>query len=155
MTPKSLLRSPDAASPLGDFERGSFRPVLIDEYEQKQGGTLVVCSGKVFYDIDRALTKEKSSNVTVARLEQLYPFAHDELAALKARIKPKKCIWVQEEPENMGGWRHMRARLEALFGSVAYIGRSESSSTSTGSAKRHQFEQQMIMSELVAASRLS
>ena len=115
MTPKGLLRLKQASSALADLSEGRFEPVLDDPRAQHEAVTrLVLCSGKLFYDIDGHEDRAGATSVAVARLEQLYPFPVELLAALTAAYPNlREIVWAQEEPQNMGAWRTIRHRLEA------------------------------------------
>jgi len=159
MTPKSLLRSPAAASKVAEFTSGQFSEILVDEFGPGAKPALnVLCSGKVFYDLAAALqkaTQEKTlkARVVVARLEQIYPFPTEALQkALKGSSKVQT-LWVQEEPQNMGAWNFVRSFLEELGIEATYVGRAPSASTATGSGKRHTKEQQQIVDAVLAAAR--
>jgi 2-oxoglutarate dehydrogenase E1 component len=152
MTPKSLLRFPAAASSIDQMSAGEFRPVLV-QGDVITSKTLVLMSGKVFYDVSAAL-KEKGleSAVCVARVEELYPFPAKELAELVASSGAERCLWVQEEPKNQGAWSFVSPLLRETFGfEVRYIGRDAAAATATGSGKYHAVEQKRIITELLAA----
>jgi len=152
MTPKSLLRLPAAASSLADFTGGAFRTVLETRLvEPKKVQHLVLVSGKVYYDVLAALSAAGSCAASIVRIEQLYPFPEQELREIFASSKIKSVTWVQEEPQNMGAWSYVSPLLHETLGcEVSYIGRPSSAATSTGSGKRHAFEQKAIMSALLA-----
>ena len=142
MTHKSLLRAADAASKLEDLTSGQFEAVMPDPREPVSGSTerLVLCSGKIYWDLDRYRQKEKlGSNVSIWRVEQLYPLNMPELPEVK------EIVWVQEEPENAGAYLFMKAEFERRGRALKYIGRSPSSSPATGSLKTHQRQQQEIL----------
>ena len=151
MTPKGLLRLREAASDLGELTEGRFRPVLDDpDADREAVRRLVVCSGKLYYDI--LAGGHKPPEVAVARLEQLYPFPVDEFAGLVARYpKLEELVWAQEEPQNMGAWRATRHRLEQAADGVPlrYIGRGWRASTSEGYPTTHAREQERIVREVL------
>ncbi len=156
ITPKSLLRLPAAASALDDFTSGGFRPVLADP-EIKSGEAVtrvVLCSGKVYYDLAEARRKAGVENVAVVRLEQFYPFPGERLREVLAEFpNAAQFVWAQEEPKNMGGWTFVEERLEGLLPGGArpvYVGRSASASPATGSYAIHQAEQARLVSEALA-----
>ncbi len=159
MTPKGLLRLRHAASPLAELAEGSFRPVLDDPLpDPSQVRRLVLCSGKVFYDIVGHEERPRATNAAVARLEQLYPFPVDALSRLVSSYPSVETIvWAQEEPQNMGPWRSIRHRLDdaARAGSavqaVTYVGRPWRASPSEGYPTAHQREQDRIVREALAA----
>ena len=149
MTPKSLLRLHAAASSIDEFTKGGFSPVIPDILTN---GTdierIVVCSGKVYYDLLEGRGENKS--IALIRLEQLYPFP---AAALKQLVSSysnaKELVWCQEEPENMGAWTFLRPRLESLGVQLPlqYIGRRASASPATGFFAVHELEQKKLVTE--------
>ncbi len=151
MTPKSLLRLPQAVSSLDQFTHGGFYPVIGDAVEPAGVERVVVCSGKVFYDLLAENEKNGNGRVAILRLEQFYPFPQTLLQQwLSAYTKAEEIIWAQEEPQNMGGWNFMRPRLEVLAHArmeLRYVGRAASASPATGSYTIHQLEQQSLVNE--------
>lgn len=157
MTPKSLLRNPAARSTLGELSSGFFRPVLPGlRDESVRGGVrrLVLCSGKVFYDLTGSEQWDESPAVDVARLERIQPFPVEQLQEILAAYPAlEELAWVQEEPANMGAWGFVRPLLERLAGSdltIRYVGRPESASPAGGHAATHAREQQAIIEEAFA-----
>jgi 2-oxoglutarate dehydrogenase E1 component len=153
MTPKSLLRLPAAASSLDQLTNGGFNP-LIDDAEIKDASAVqrvVLCSGKVFYDLMEARRKSEETRVSIVRLEQLYPFPVQRLReVIVGYPNAKQLVWAQEEPKNMGGWTFVEPRLEKLLPGCdrpIYIGRSASASPATGSYMVHQSEQASLVQE--------
>ncbi len=153
MTPKSLLRLPAAGSSLDQLTSGGFRP-LIDDAEVSDPSLverIVLCSGKVFYDLNDARKKSGEGRPAIVRVEQFYPFPLSALTdVLAAYPKAKELIWCQEEPKNMGAWTFMESRLENLLSRCErprYIGRAESASPATGSYAVHQQEQERLVKE--------
>jgi 2-oxoglutarate dehydrogenase E1 component len=150
-TPKSLLRHPKAVSQLDDFTTGKFVEVLDDSaVDPAQVSRVVFCSGKVYYDLLAGRDELKAPGAAIVRLEQMYPFAADQLERILARYPSNaKIIWAQEEPANMGAWRFVREYLAALLDpkgrTLRYAGRTSSASPATGSGKRHQQEQAEIV----------
>jgi 2-oxoglutarate dehydrogenase E1 component len=157
MTPKSLLRSPAALSSVAELSTGSFLPVLTEAGDAAIGPKaqrLILCSGKVYYDLVEARQKAGRKDIAIARLERLYPFPAQELRALLAgRDALKDLVWVQEEPENRGAWRFVKVCLEASLPEyrLRYIGRKASASPATGSHSRHEEEQAALLAEAVGA----
>lgn len=152
MTPKSLLRLPAAVSPLEQLSHGAFLPVISDQVTPSGVQRILICSGKLYYDL--IAEKEKSGlngRVAILRLEQFYPFPESLLKQLFASYSNAfEVFWVQEEPQNMGGWSFVRPRLEALLNSkmkLKYVGRTASASPATGSYTIHLLEQAEIMRE--------
>jgi 2-oxoglutarate dehydrogenase E1 component len=151
MTPKGLLRLKQASSTLADLAEGSFRQVIDDPAaERDQVTRLVVCSGKVYYDIAGHEARAEAKHVAVARLEQLYPFPVEAYAELiSAYPKLAEVVWAQEEPQNMGAWRTIRHRLEAPLKEagvpLSYAGRPWRASPSEGYPTAHLREQDRIV----------
>ncbi len=151
MTPKSLLRNPAARSSLDELTSGHFRPVLPglrDESERAAVRRLVLCSGKVFYDLNGSEGWSQNPNVDVVRLEQIYPFPERQLREITSAYPGlEQLLWVQEEPANMGAWSFVRPLLEQVGEelSVGYAGRPERASPAEGDAAAHAREQAAII----------
>ncbi len=150
-TPKSMLRHPDALSPIGDFSRPSFLNVLPDP-SVEQARRVVLCTGKIGHDLRVEREKRASSqpsHVAIIFLEQLYPWPESEIqAAIDQHPDAREVVWVQEEPENMGALSFVMPRLRRLVGSgrqVLSIKRSAAASPATGSAKAHEMEQRTLI----------
>jgi 2-oxoglutarate dehydrogenase E1 component len=165
MQPKSLLRLPEAASSLQELATGQFRPVIDDplaSQRREQVRRLVFCTGKLYYDLaaGRAKAAENGENgggaaVALVRIEELYPYPHDEVARI-VDLYPalEEVVWAQEEPKNMGAWTYLAPRLRASTGTrltVRYIGRPERASPAEGYAAEHTREQSRIVGESLAA----
>jgi 2-oxoglutarate dehydrogenase E1 component len=150
LTPKSLLRHPEVVSNLGALSRGWFREVLPDpETHETAPCRVLLCSGKVYYDLLKRRRERALGDVAVLRLEQFYPFPLEQLREVDVACQssPEWC-WVQEEPENMGGWRFLAPHLEAALGRPGhYIGRQASASPATGFPFIHREEQEAILAE--------
>ena len=146
MTPKSLLRHKAALSSLDDLTNHHFQEILDDaSADPGRVRRVVLCSGKVFYDLLEQRAKEEVQ-VALVRVEQFYPFAHDQLQRILKRYpKAREVVWAQEESLNMGGWFFMEARLRALGIKVKYIGRDASASPATGSRQVHLREQKELV----------
>jgi 2-oxoglutarate dehydrogenase E1 component len=139
---KSLLRAEDAASQLADLTTGGFEEVLLDPRSPvgKKAQRLILCSGKIYWELDRLRQQQKlGSEVSIWRLEQLYPLNLPKLPAVK------DLVWLQEEPKNCGAYMFIQNELKKLGKTVRYIGRTESASPATGSPKTHQRQQQAIL----------
>jgi 2-oxoglutarate dehydrogenase E1 component len=149
VTPKGLLRLKDAASTLADLADGSFRPVLDDPAADKAAvRRLVLCSGKIYYDVVGHEARASAESVAVARIEQLYPFPTEQARELVASYPSlDEVVWVQEEPQNMGPWRSIRHRLEEATGDlqVRFVGRPWRASPSEGYPTAHLIEQDRIV----------
>ncbi|GBQ26252.1 2-oxoglutarate dehydrogenase E1 component [Gluconacetobacter azotocaptans] len=158
MTPKSLLRHKLAVSNLEDFASGtSFRPV-IGEIDPIANGDaverVVICSGKVYYDLLAERRERKLDKVAILRLEQFYPFPEKLLAEQLALYPKAQIIWCQEEPENMGGWCFVDRRIEGVMakagrkgGRPVYVGRIAAASPATGLARIHAAEQAALVNQ--------
>lgn len=157
MSPKSLLRRPEATSKLDELATGSFQEVILDKVAPAGVTRLLLCSGKVYYDLVKARDERKDDSIAIVRLEQLYPFPGDELASLLSKLpKLTEMYWVQEEPKNAGAWHYMFPRMHDLVSSrsqqqvkLGYIGRAEAASPATGFPKTHEIEQQLIIEEAI------
>lgn len=153
-TPKSLLRSPACVSPLSDFTSGTFREVIDDQYVAADDVKRVLfCSGKVYYDLLEKQQADERKDVAIVRVEQLYPIPYDELEAIKAKYhNAAELVWVQEEPENMGGWPFICRKFRGSDFNFQVIARKESSSTATGYSKQHIAQQLRIISRAFEAA---
>jgi 2-oxoglutarate dehydrogenase E1 component len=149
LTPKSLLRLPAAASSLADLTGGGFRAVL-DDPAAIESPRVLVCSGKVYYDL-MAEAEKRERRPAIVRLEQLYPFPAEEMqATLANHLKAREIVWVQEEPRNMGAWRFVHERLQAVLpagATLAYVGRPERASPAEGYPAAHAKEQARLVGE--------
>jgi 2-oxoglutarate dehydrogenase E1 component len=152
MTPKGLLRLKQASSTLADLSDGQFAPVIDDRGAARdEVRRLVVCSGKVYYDITGHEEFASARHVAVARLEQLYPFPVEAYArVVGAYPSLREIVWVQEEPQNMGAWRTIRHRLEAPGKPIRFVGRPWRASPSEGYPTAHLLEQDRIVREALA-----
>jgi 2-oxoglutarate dehydrogenase E1 component len=151
MTPKSLLRHKDAVSPLDDLVKGSFQTVIgeVDDLDPKKVKRLVVCSGKVYYDLIAARREQKRSDVAILRVEQLYPFPD---AAFKAEIEKypaaKDLVWCQEEPLNQGAWYHSRHHFAAHLRDnlkLDVVARPAAASPAVGYHTKHVVQQKAVI----------
>jgi 2-oxoglutarate dehydrogenase E1 component len=147
MTPKSLLRAKAASSLVDELARGHFREVLDDTTaEPGRVRQVLLCSGKVYYDLAERRAAEKAAHVALVRVEQFYPLPEDLLTEALARYRNAEAwIWVQEESQNMGGWTFMEPRLRALGYELLYVGRDASASPATGSHEVHLREQRELV----------
>jgi 2-oxoglutarate dehydrogenase E1 component len=152
MTPKSLLRHPQATSPIDALTNGRFEPVLIDAAsDPATAKRIVLTSGKVYYDL-RTAREKANANIPLIRLEQFYPFPQSILAdAIAQHPNATEIVWVQDEPRNMGAWPFLSERLASLTGNrtLRYIGRPISASPATGSHHRHEEQQQALVQAAV------
>jgi 2-oxoglutarate dehydrogenase E1 component len=148
MTPKGMLRDPRCTSPIGDFAAGRFEEILPDPAAPKNARRVILCSGKVYFDLADHRKAEKIDDTAIIRIEQLYPLHDKKLQAAVAATKAEKIIWCQEESANMGAWPFMEPRLRKLFArDIAYAGRDASASTATGSHAIHELEQRELINE--------
>jgi 2-oxoglutarate dehydrogenase E1 component len=158
MTPKSLLRHKMAVSSLADFSGDShFRRILSDPNAPADADVrrLVLCTGKLAYELLEARDKAADKNTSIVRIEQLYPFPGEALLARLQRMDNlEEVIWAQEEPQNQGYWTHVEPRLERRLGEAGlkpkrpvYAGRPASASTATGLARRHLAEQATLIAD--------
>jgi 2-oxoglutarate dehydrogenase E1 component len=158
MTPKSLLRHKKCVSDIEEFTNGSsFHRVLHENHEEFNLNSVtrvVLCSGKVFYDLAEARDRDKIKNVRILRIEQLYPFPQKALIELLSETPKAEVVWCQEEPKNMGGWTFAREHLENVIKDIGmktkdiiYAGRKEAASPATGSAARHKLEQEALVAD--------
>jgi 2-oxoglutarate dehydrogenase E1 component len=146
MTPKSLLRHKLAVSSLRDLAQGSFRRTLVDP-PTKKAKRVLLCSGKIYYDLLAAREAKKREDVALVRFEQLYPLSDASLAETVKPFKGAELVWVQEEPFNMGAWYHVHARWQKVIGKIAPVARAGSASPATGSEKSHKHEQQLLVDQ--------
>jgi 2-oxoglutarate dehydrogenase complex dehydrogenase (E1) component-like enzyme len=160
MTPKGLLRLKQASSRLDVLAAGEFRPVIDDASADRARVTrLVLCQGKIYYDLVGHEDRPRAASVAVARIEQLYPFPVEQAEAL-VRSYPnlREVVWAQEEPQNMGAWRPIRHRLEEAKPEgvpLLYVGRPWRASPSEGYPTAHLREQDRIVRAALAPSALS
>ena len=156
LTPKSLLRHKLAISTLEDLAQGSFHPVLpeIDSLDPKKVERLILCSGKVYYDLLEKRRAEGREDIAIVRIEQLYPFPEEELAEVMAPYKHlKHVVWCQDEPMNQGAWycsqHHMRRVITAHKKTLglAYAGREASASPACGYASMHAEQQEKLLQD--------
>ncbi len=153
-TPKSLLRHPKCVSTLHDLARGFFEPVLSDPSATQPDRVVQVllCSGKIYYDLLAERERRGASSTAIVRLEQLYPWPEQEIeAALWRYPSTAEIVWVQEEPRNQGAFLFVRDRLEPMLAqrrrTLRYAGRPEAAAPSTGPAKRHAQEQAAVLED--------
>ena len=151
-TPKSLLRHPRCVSPRAELETGSFREIVGDGQDPEKVRAVLVCSGKLYYELLERREAEHRDDVTIIRIEQLYPL-HVEL--LRDILAPygnaEGLTWVQEEPANMGVWSYIRPHLAALSGKEpCYAGRPEMAAPASGSHRVHKMEQEKLLDEAFA-----
>jgi multifunctional 2-oxoglutarate metabolism enzyme len=151
MTPKSLLRLPAASSTIEELTNGGFQPVIDDASvaDAAKVKRIVLCSGKVFYDLEAGREEAHKETAAVVRLEQFYPFPGEKLKEIFAKYEnAERIVWAQEEPQNMGGWFFVEPRIEEIKPEnmkLEYVGRVASASPATGSYTIHGLEQERIV----------
>ena len=169
MTPKSLLRHPRCKSPLSEFgPEGMFQRWYHDDAERMPGGPVklvkdnkirrvILCSGKVYYDLLEDREKKGIDDVYLMRIEQLYPFPLKSVSQELSRFKNADLVWCQEEPQNMGSWTFVEPYLEWVLGQAGvktkrarYVGRAAAAATATGLMSRHQAQLRAFLDEAFA-----
>ena len=154
MQPKSMLRLAEASARLEELSGTGFQPVIDDPTIQRREEItrLVLCTGKIYYDLAAA---ERPSHVAVVRVEELYPWPHEDVSSSIDRYHNlSEIVWAQEEPKNMGAWTYAAPRLRASVGNaipIRYVGRPERASPAEGFANSHQVEQARIVTDALAA----
>jgi 2-oxoglutarate decarboxylase len=151
-TPKSLLRHARCVSRVEELTSGAFRLVLPDPAQPPNHtvSRLLLCTGKIYYELEAERERLQAHHVALVRIEQLYPFPHAEVQELlESYPTTVEVAWVQEEPRNMGAWRFVHEQVQPLLAEsrrlLEYVGRAESPSPATGSHKRHMIEQQEVI----------
>ncbi len=152
MTPKSLLRHKMAVSALKDMGKGThFLPIIGDETVLK-ASRVVLCSGKIYYDLIEKYYEKEINDVAIIRLEQYYPFPESHLIKILKPYGDVPLVWCQEEPRNMGAWNFLDRRIESVLKSINkkhtrphYVGRKEAASPATGITGRHEKEQEEVI----------
>lgn len=149
MSPKSLLRHPKAISPVEEFTKGRFQEVLPDTYAATRSvKKVVLCSGKVYFDLQEKQEKDKRKDVAIIRVEQLHPFPKTQVDKLLDKYKNAEFYWLQEEPENMGYWNFMQRAYPER--DLTLISRKASASPATGYARQHAIEQKELIEKAFA-----
>jgi 2-oxoglutarate dehydrogenase E1 component len=159
MTPKSLLRLPAATSRLEELADGRWHPVLDDTWAAPRAGQirrLVLCTGKIYYDLLAEAEKMKERRPAIVRIEQLYSFPWQEIRVVLARYQTlEEMIWAQEEPRNMGAWIYLRSKLAEVLphqAELRYVGRPERASPAEGYPAAHAAEQARIVAEALGTA---
>jgi 2-oxoglutarate dehydrogenase E1 component len=157
MTPKSLLRHPRVISGLEECARGAFQRIIPDRLTTRaeRCERVILCSGKIYYELEHQRDKGKRDDVAIIRVEQLYPLPGERLRlVLSSYPHNTSVVWVQEEPENMGAWHYLRVNFgERLFNRFPFsvVARPESASPATGSGSSHKREQEQLLAAAFAA----
>ncbi|GGL30229.1 multifunctional oxoglutarate decarboxylase/oxoglutarate dehydrogenase thiamine pyrophosphate-binding subunit/dihydrolipoyllysine-residue succinyltransferase subunit [Cellulomonas gelida] len=153
-TPKSMLRLKSASSPVEDFTSGTWEPVLRDELAEAKAGQVtrvLLCSGKVYWDLLAHRVKTGDEQTAIVRFEQLYPLDSDSIRAALAPFDGAELVWVQDEPRNQGPWSYLSLHLPQLVGrTLEVVSRAESASPATGTAKKHQAQQAQLLEQAFA-----
>ena len=168
MTPKSLLRHKRCLSNISEFvSKSSFHRVLEDDANIKNNHLIplkkdnqikkvVMCSGKIYYDLLEERERAKKNDIVFVRIEQLYPFPAKTLAKVLKKYKKANFVWCQEEPKNMGAWNTVRNYIDRTLEminlkdiNVKFVGRSASSTTATGNANKHLAQQKEILEKVL------
>lgn len=145
-SPKSLLRHPGVASPLQEFTSGTFKEVIDDaSVKAKEVNRVILCSGKIYYDLLEAQAKRKTKDTAIVRLEQLYPFPEKQLNSVLKKYKDAKLVWAQEEPANMGAQSFILRMMPKH--DIEYVSRKASASPATGYTKVHKVEQEKLVNK--------
>ncbi len=151
MTPKSLLRDPRVASSLEDCARGTFQRIIRDPLDPAEAQRILLCTGKIYHDLEKERRESKRLGVAIVRVEQLYPLQTEQIeSALAAYPDGTPVFWVQEEPENMGAWRYMNTQFgDTVRKRFPFEGicRPPSASPATGSANCHKHEQRELLAQ--------
>jgi 2-oxoglutarate dehydrogenase E1 component len=150
MTPKGMLRDPRCTSPVSELAEGGFQEIIPDTTASRDAKRVILCSGKVYYDLNDHRTKNNITDAAIVRVEQLYPLHEAKLQAAVTGAFPKveKIVWCQEESANMGAWSFIEPRLRKLFGrDIPYAGREASASTATGATAIHELEQRELINQ--------
>jgi 2-oxoglutarate dehydrogenase E1 component len=153
-SPKMLLRYPEAMSSLEEMATGSFQEVLDDPTAKvKEVDTVVLCSGKFYYEMKVKAKELGVSNIAFVRVEQLYPLPQKQIDAILAKYKAKNIIWAQEEPANMGAWTYMAMNLRKL--DLIGITRAASAASAEGSKKLHEKRLAKLFNELFSYAKVT
>jgi 2-oxoglutarate dehydrogenase E1 component len=161
MTPKSLLRYKHSTSTMADLAEGNFHNVIDEQdlIQPAQVRRLVLCSGKVYYDLLEQRRADQASDVALIRIEQLYPFPGDEYEFIIGRYtNAREVVWCQEEPQNQGAWYQIRHHLQAALGrahTLLYTGRDSAAAPATGVHALHLKEQQALVQAALSTRKSS
>lgn len=154
MTPKSMLRMNDVVSKRGEFLNGGFQNILVDNPKSGQEERVIVCTGKIYWDLRKRAAEEKLLDRTViVRLEQVYPLDKTFFKKLHQSLNHLPWTWVQEEPKNMGAWPFIRLTSLDLGINLDYVGRAAAASPATGLASKHAKEQEQLIVEALGLAK--
>ena len=149
MSPKSLLRHPAAVSRIDEFTSGSFQEIIDDPTSPTKPTRVILCSGKVYYDLVEYREAHKITDTAIIRVEQLYPLHRNRLSELVDKYgRDHRLIWCQEEPQNMGAWTYIAPQIEEIFGRKAtYAGRDAGASPAVGALAIHKIERAALLQD--------
>jgi 2-oxoglutarate dehydrogenase E1 component len=154
ISPKSLLRNPSAVSSTKDLYEGSFSCVINDSIKKEKVKKVIMCSGKVFYDLDKKREENKIDDIALIRIEQLYPFPYDDLEEILIKYENvNKFVWCQEEPLNQGAWFSHRHRIQRVIDrmdpkkEVSLVSRPAAAAPAVGLMKLHLQQQEDLIKE--------
>jgi 2-oxoglutarate dehydrogenase E1 component len=151
-TPKSLLRHPMCVSSLEELVSGGFHEVIAEPAAFGNVQQVLICTGKIYYDLAERIRKEEIKGIALVRIEQLYPLGLDQLSSELHRYPSgMRYSWVQEEPHNMGAWRFIKSRLVEILGAAPrYVGRPDAAAPASGSHRLDRVEQERIITEALS-----
>jgi 2-oxoglutarate dehydrogenase E1 component len=155
MSPKSIFRNPLAVSSVSEIDTGTrFSAVIPDNLDAKGINKVILCSGKVYYDLLLERNKKEIKNIAIIRIEQLYPFPVDMVNKELEKYQNAKVIWCQEEPENMGPWQYFYSRIlkKLNIQNLELVSRKEAASPATGYLSTHTHEQEEIVTKALSIS---
>jgi 2-oxoglutarate dehydrogenase E1 component len=147
MAPKSLLRHPKVISDVTELAEGSFQEVLDDSLDPANTERILLCSGKIYYELTAQRETSGHTNAAIIRIEQLCPFPDNAIESCLDKYATRNITWIQEEPKNCGGWTYMREAFSRYFPQInlQYFGRDANASNATGSFKQYQEEQKNLI----------
>ena len=149
-TPKSLLRHPQCISHVDDFTNGGFSE-LLDDFEVKGNvERVLLCSGKIYYELIEERTRSENTDTAIIRVEQLYPLRMDLISKILERYPLAALVWVQEEPRNMGAWMYLNSVFSEHGFHVHYVGRDADCCPAVGSHRVHEEQQRFVISSAFA-----
>ena len=152
MTPKSLLRNPAAVSDVSELMKGGFQTVIDDAQAPKKVKRVVLCSGKVYYDLAAKRAELKDDSVAIIRVEELYPWPAETIAKILAAYKCKDVWWLQEEPRNQGCWWYVQENWNNAWGYLHYAGRPNQASPAVGLNSRFVREQRELVESVFSSA---
>ena len=154
ISPKSLLRNPEAVSSLEDLYNGSFLCVIDDDSDKKKVNKVIMCSGKVFYDLNKKKKENNIKDIALIRIEQLYPFPYDDLDEILTKYENvQEFVWCQEEPLNQGAWFSHRHRIQRVIDridtskEVSLVSRPAAAAPAVGLMKLHLQQQEELVNK--------